>query len=259
VNQRVSSLLRITGIRNKIKRAKKHISDLDVAIRSFCDKEPYTLGIREHAEIAQVALYIESVESVPDCIQLAIGDAVHNLRSALDHLMWQLVEAGGGTPNNETQFPICVDPNGAQKYASAIGQGELQRIPIGADKVLLAVQPFQTKYNTLWHLHQLDIVDRHRLFLTAITIMSDWRIVVQPGSQIKFNVAGQPLVNGYELVRVPIGSYYHKHAREGCIKLGLDLTFGQFEIVAGKPVLETLNHMADLVDGIVASFAPFLV
>ena len=35
------------------------------------------------------------------------GDAIHNFRSALDHLVWQLVLLNGETPTTANQFPIC--------------------------------------------------------------------------------------------------------------------------------------------------------
>ena len=38
---------------------------------------------------------------------LILGDLLHNLRSALDHLAWQLVVDGGGTPSQDTNFPVC--------------------------------------------------------------------------------------------------------------------------------------------------------
>jgi len=40
----------------------------------------------------------------------AAGDIVHNLRSALDHLAFQLVLAGGHTPTTETAFPVGKSP-----------------------------------------------------------------------------------------------------------------------------------------------------
>ena len=37
-----------------------------------------------------------------------LGDAVHNLRSALDHLIWQLVLLDTGKDgSNEHQFPVA--------------------------------------------------------------------------------------------------------------------------------------------------------
>jgi hypothetical protein len=56
-------------------------------------REPVSL------EAGSASLYVSDVKSVPDDISPIIGDAIHNLRTALDYLMWQLVESGGGVPD----------------------------------------------------------------------------------------------------------------------------------------------------------------
>jgi hypothetical protein len=40
-------------------------------------------------------------------IGVIAGDAVHNLRSALDHLAWQLALLNTAKPHPRTQFPIA--------------------------------------------------------------------------------------------------------------------------------------------------------
>jgi hypothetical protein len=47
--------------------------------------------------------------SPPLRLGVILGDMVHNLRSALDHLVWQAVLRNGGRPNRSHQFPICDD------------------------------------------------------------------------------------------------------------------------------------------------------
>ena len=42
---------------------------------------------------------------------IIIGEIAFNLRSALDHLVWQLVRANGECPSNQNQFPIFDDEN----------------------------------------------------------------------------------------------------------------------------------------------------
>ena len=118
---------RSDGIRLKVKRTKKHIGDLDSAMRTFIEGNPYTLAAKPHpvAEIQHATLYVSDVKSVPDDISPIIGDAVHNLRTALDYLMWQLVEAGGGAPDKSVYFPIAET---AKQYQSAIGNPEIQKI-----------------------------------------------------------------------------------------------------------------------------------
>ena len=85
---------RIDGIRLKIERAKKHIHDLDIAINAFIQEKPYGLGAMPHpvAEIQHTTLYVDEVNPIHPEITMIMGDAIHNLRCAPDHLMWQLVE-----------------------------------------------------------------------------------------------------------------------------------------------------------------------
>jgi len=130
-------------------------------------------------------------------------------------------------------------------------------MPIGAEKVLRSVQPYITGDDTLWHVHELDRIDKHRLVLTTAIALNCWSIVFGPGREITFPETPVPLERGYEVVNVPAPTY-HRQAHKG-FKLGLDVAFGQSEILAGKPILESLDKMAKFVDGVFARFKPFLV
>lgn len=247
---------RMLPIGLKIERAKKHISDLDISIRRFLDSKPYRLGAKPHpiAAIENTTLFVARIEPVPNDVSLILGDAIHNLRSALDHLAWQLVEAGGGTPNKDTYFPIC---DCAEKYASAVGKGEINRMRMGAEKVLCAVQPYNTLDCNLWLLHHLDIVDKHRLLLTIVSSMDSFAVQIAAGQTIPFDRDRFiPLKVGDEVTNLPT-STYDRQAHED-FSLGLDITFGEPEVAEGELVLKTVTKLLDLVDGIVGSFKPFL-
>ena len=127
----MSSLSRYESILLKVGRAKHHISDLEKRRDAFLADEPYRIGAKPHPipEIEHTRLYVESVKPVPTDIPLILGDAIHNLRAALDHAAWQLVEAGGGIPSKDTYFPIG---DALHEYQSAIGNGERQKIAPGA-------------------------------------------------------------------------------------------------------------------------------
>jgi hypothetical protein len=251
----MSTQSRIHGIRLKIERAKKHVRDLDSCIKSFLAKKPYTLAAKPHpiAEIRHTTLYVAHVDPVPDDISLIVGDAIHNLRSALDYLMWQLVEAGGGVPDRNIYFPIAET---AQQYQSAIGNREIQKITPNALHIISSVQPYQTLDQTLWLLHQLDIIDKHRLLLTVTASMDKWGVDLAKGSNIWFNEDRFiPLIAGYEVVNIPTGTY-NKPDQE--FQLGVDIAFGESEIPEGELVLYTLNKMADFVNGLASKFEGFL-
>jgi len=61
----------------------------------------------------------------PERLGVLLGDWAHNLRSALDHLMWQLVILYGGTPNRRTQFPIFQRKRDYDKRAPAMIGGTI--------------------------------------------------------------------------------------------------------------------------------------
>lgn len=252
----MSTQKRSHGIRLKIERAKEHIRSLDVAIQQFIASNPYTLGAKPHhiAAIHHTTLYIAAVKPVPEHLPLIVGDAIHNLRSALDHIIWQLVEVGGGTPNRDTYFPIS---ESAQQYKSAIGKGEIQKIASDAREIIQSVQPYVTFDQTLWLIHQLDIVDKHRLLLTVATAMDKWLVDVASGVTLHFDehrfVA---LVVGNEITNLPTSTYEQQKHED--FKLGVDITFGETQIPEGELVLYTLNKMVDFVDGLLSRFERFL-
>jgi hypothetical protein len=247
---------RIDGIRLKIERAKEHIRNLDLAIQTFVCSEPYAIRTKPHSVIQHTTLYVARAEPVPTTVPIILGDAIHNLRSALDHLAWQLVEADGGIPDKHTFFPIFSGPDGFQKYASAMGSGEIKKIRPGAEKVIQAMQPYVTGDDTLGHISQLDIIDKHRFVLTTVMLFKAWHVSVN-GMTLPFPQVPRVLILGDEFTNIPT-STYERQAHED-FKLGIDVAFGEPEIIKGKPVLETVNNMADLVSSIIPNFEPFLL
>ncbi|MDA8303258.1 MAG: hypothetical protein M0005_17365 [Actinomycetota bacterium] len=91
----------------------------------------------------------------PARLAALIGDCVHNLRSALDHLATYLLEANGARPSPGTHFPIALTQDVFAHTISAFAP-----LPQQARDTLLAVQPFQlgsesADAHELWVLHQL--------------------------------------------------------------------------------------------------------
>ena len=251
-----NSMNRRAGIDAKIERAEKHISDLDAWRCGLGETKPYTILSKPHpiAEIAHTTLYVEDIREID--ASLLIGDCVHNLRSALDHLAWQLVEAGGGTPNKDTFFPLC---ERIEQYAPALGKGEIHKMREGAKELLRKIQRWESGDDTLWFIHELDRIDKHRILLTAMLAVEDYGVDLGMNRIIWLQRSGEsfPLVRGYEIVNMPT-STFNQHSHED-IKLSLHITFGQPKIVQGKSVLPLLNEMAELVLAVVDRFGAFLI
>jgi hypothetical protein len=92
-----------------------------------------------------------------------MGDAIHNLRSALDLLVWQLVLINSAVPGKQNAFPIydtLLDFNSG--YAR-----QLCGVATSAVGTIRSLNPYEGGNRTLWLLHQLDIIDKHRVLVPA--------------------------------------------------------------------------------------------
>jgi hypothetical protein len=255
-------MARIDNIRSKINRAEKHIRDLDAAIASFIELPPYTIGTKPHfvEEIKHTTLYVASVQSIPIDIPLLIGDAIHNLRSALEHLMWQLIEAAGGTPDENTSFPIAWGTEGRQIYLSRMGNREIQKISSVAQNIMEKVQPYYSGDDTLRKIQELNIWDKHRLPVVTAIGYEGWNIALGLGNVTFKNFGAGATVSlkaNQEIASIPT-STYERHLHED-FKLAVQITFREPQILNGEPVLGALDHFANFVNALVNSLEPFLV
>jgi len=109
---------------------------------------------------------VEQSIRFPD-IRLAtiVGELVHDLRSALDHLAWCLVTENGGTPDQDTTFPILKKPptkDGVRVLPNVSGG-----VSDAARTLIERAQPYwpidvNVEYDALWLLHRLSNIDKHR-------------------------------------------------------------------------------------------------
>jgi hypothetical protein len=88
--------------RLKIERADHHIGDLERQLREFT-RHNLDASV-DHRDDGTLDIHITVLEP-PPCITLIVGDSVHNLWSALDHLMWELIGLGGGRQHPQLYFP----------------------------------------------------------------------------------------------------------------------------------------------------------
>jgi hypothetical protein len=245
----------IAGVWGKIDRARKHILDLENEITRFANSRPYAIGARPHPvpQIGHTTLYIESLLPIPVEIALIIGDAVHNLRSALDHLAWQLVLSNGETPTKKTYFPIQ-DPS--QEFTPVSEDKRIEGISLAAKHFFEEVQPRNTGDDTLWRLHTLDIADKHRLLITAQVASHSWGVSA-PGNidTLWFPEAVHVVAVGDEIINIPTSTYGRQKHED--FQLAIDIVFGGSEVIGGESVVAALNQIADYTADVIKKFEKF--
>jgi hypothetical protein len=99
----------LEGVWAKLDRARDHLNVLDVEWDKFLGSEPCPYGFvtARDSESLDYEIRVNVRASPPPILSAIVGDILHDCRSALDHLAWQLVIAAGGKPGRHTWFPIC--------------------------------------------------------------------------------------------------------------------------------------------------------
>jgi len=255
---------RIALVREKSKRAKKHIEELKVELRAFLDSKPYTVGTKRDLQTRKLIYYVASVQNTPPAIPMIIGDILQCLRSTLDHLAYQLLLVSGpGFDEHKVRFPVGRDFN---SYKSERGR-VVPSLRKDAQDAIDAVEPYAGgKGALLWTLHDLNNVDKHRTILTAgsyfrsvdlgrhmLQRMRKLLAAIPDDRDLPFFVTpadkGFPLKAGYELLI--LGPEDEPDEKQ---QFRFEVAFAESEIVEGKPIGETLQEMTNLVDGIVTTF-----
>ena len=106
-------------------------------------------------------------------VRSGLGEIFYNLRSALDHLVWQLVLANGKTPGRDNSFPIIKNEDDWQTQKTG-KRWMLKGVSQSAEDTIQCLQPytggiyFQFNVAAFRALHSLYNIDKHRHLILAI-------------------------------------------------------------------------------------------
>ena len=148
--------------REKVARAEHHIAELDREVEAYLARQPVIVVVDEWRQPRkyQLAQFNIVREALPVALVMVFGDAVHNLRSALDHLINEVVLERGLRPAS-VAFPFA-------KTLDSLGRQvreKMKDVPNEFRDVVRRIAPFQAGNASLWALHELDIEDKHRRIL----------------------------------------------------------------------------------------------
>ena len=152
----------------KLERAEEHLQALESGVNAFLASNPYTVS-RDYDDQDELYRFrINICEKVPPRLGLLAGDAVHNMRAALDALTWQLALLTTSRPRHRTEFPVFAK---ATAKAKKDINSRLRDIPQKAQDVIKSLQPYhlgqKSETHVLWVLHCLDITDKHKIIPLA--------------------------------------------------------------------------------------------
>ncbi|MEX0832840.1 MAG: hypothetical protein WD276_03030 [Actinomycetota bacterium] len=274
----------------KVARAKVHIHTLDERIQDWRERDPYALILkpkRDYDWQVHVTAYVRVVERPPARIWgNVVGDAVQDLRAALDHLAWELATKGRrrsvpnpiplGDPLRKIQFPILLkQPSDFVATTRAKLDGVTQRAGTRIEKL----QPYNGREappdeHFLWVLSELCNADKHRATNLAAGVPRFW--TRQHGERLRASTLYRrppgPLKRQAILSKLIVKSYGYganrmrpvsDKAAEDYVKMYLrfaaDVVFDQGAAAAnGREVGHTLRTLERQVRETLYGFEPYL-
>jgi hypothetical protein len=245
------------GCRKKIERASQHLRELEEKVAQWGDETPYRIDREVDPETEERILRLSVVRppEVEDWGAI-IGDVVHNLRSALDHLVCALVrQANPSHQCGGTAFPVLLEEGG--------WEGALKKLP-GLDawalRTIQGQQPFSPgkrsgRDHPLWILNRLDNIDKHRTLHVADLFQYVPEISFNPpgSAEVTRTHGGGPMGDGAELFRYRVTE--QGAALQYNAQYGADVIFDDGSGPAtGMNVLVLLPWLSDHVQWIIDLF-----
>lgn len=261
---------RIELVQGKVERAKQCIADLNVAIQDFLKSNPYSIGTKRDPQTRRLVYYVTKVQPTPSTIPAIAGDAIQNIRSALDHLAYQLFLVGTNGEKGvgrRIYFPIDGSAENFKKNLSRRTEGIRQE----AINAICTLEPYKEgKGGKLLVLHELNIIDKHRSLLTVGSAYRSFNI-----GAIATRLAQKPWKG---IFPIPKFDEFIRPADRMCplevgdelwidetnaepdsnLQFRFDIAFNEPQVIASESIIETLEGFASLVSEVIFSFRPML-
>jgi hypothetical protein len=202
----------LASVRSKIDRANHHLRDIDTALKLLIGDDPnaqHPAVFERETDRKLVTVKLKECEPIDPSLPLIIGDCIHNLRSALDHLVYQLALKNKSVKKfaDKTFFPIYLTDT---KFDDRVEKLVKPFISGPALTKIKECQPYSAydvpDESDIWVLSQLDILDKHRLLLVAAQkfAVTEFTLTLPNGEQrhqIIPNPKWKAVKNGAEVIR----------------------------------------------------------
>lgn len=258
-----------SSVWRKIERAKKHTNDLEAEIIAFWDTKPYEIETQGNPKTGPGSYRIKGTpKPLPESVPLIAGDAVHNLRAALDHFACGSV----ATDTTNTAFPVWRanrTPTGVEW--KGLVKGKLSGASPRLIKAVTAVKAYKAgNGEDVWAIDNLDRIDKHRLLIAAAGIhgmitldfadgwppgmLNEIGITIPTGIQYALSPVGwTPIEEGTVLLAVQRADGYNAEP-----KFAFEVALGEPGVLKGEPVVPTLRRLIDEVESLLKRLVPLV-
>ena len=228
--------------RIKLERATEHLENFEQAALAYLREKPCAIIVERFPGLEKMGTQSWNARirlPVPTKFSALIGDVVHNLRTALDLLVCDLVVVNGKSPS-QVYFPFCAS---ASDLRRTIRNCNIARAGSDVVRAIEALRPYKDGNIVLRAIHDMDVTDKHCALLPVLGAVSvplgalfgknippsvaNWSTVVTKDGQM---VIGIP-----DFLHLPLGT-------EIPARFFLALDFGS--VMGNRPVIEGLYELA---------------
>jgi hypothetical protein len=144
---------------------------------ALASSDHYELFVDQDPQTGNGRLNFRVTKPLPDEMALIIGDAIHNLKSALDIAVNEIVFAKTSSYSKHTRFPVYET---RESLIAAMNGGTIKPAsPETASLIVDVIKPYKGGNDIIWNLHELNIADKHRLLLPIIQVTSITDVTVE--------------------------------------------------------------------------------
>jgi hypothetical protein len=164
----------------KLGRAQEHADAVKSEIAAWQDSNPYMVTRERNAEFTRYSLVVH-IATQPPLMRwtLAIADVVHNLRTALDHLIYAIAvyeTKGESSPPNKLAYPICRTSEQFDDW----GIGRIKTLTAEVQAIVKVCQPYNRRHKELppllLLLNEFDNRDKHKLLQVAFASIATGQV-----------------------------------------------------------------------------------
>lgn len=231
----------------KVHNAERHIGYLEQLFGRLEREQFFYLALEDDPEdSAKQVLQIREKGFFPANFALALGDAIHNLRSALDLMACDLAALNEQSVES-VYFPIAKSESDLPKLMKS---KNFTRTSSEAQRLLLDLKPYTGGTDQLRILHDLDITDKHQLIIpmVASVVVQQLHIVTPEGGRRTEMFCTYSAGMAWKFSK---GSTVNSEGLKPHIYFPLDMPNG----IGGMELFQLLHNLAQLVRGIIISFA----
>ena len=239
----------MVGARLKLKRANQHVADIEARISAL--PKSYTSSIEVDPKTGGQFIK-HDLANHPDVtadLALIIGDAIHNLRCALDHAwIGTLERLAPGIIGKFTKFPVYQTREDLER---ALRNGRVDTsVPRVFALVISQIQPYKEGNYDIWTMHQLDIRDKHRLLIPVVNFTSITGIEVEDehGDTVRNGETWGTTQRAPFYVQIPRGWQVKEKG-----KVAVEVVFDEGTPADSLEILDTLLHFSRVVLQVIES------